>query len=49
MKHHILLLSIFLVACTSGRKATYQDLLTQFEDAPRPEYYRVEVAKDITN
>ena len=48
MKHHILLLSIFLVACTSGRKATYQDLLTQFEDAPRPEYYRVEVAKDIT-
>lgn len=47
MKHHILLLSVFLVACASGRKATYQDLLTQFQDAPTPEYYRAEIAKDI--
>lgn len=46
MKHHLLLLSMFLVACASGRDATYQDLLTQFQDAPSPEYYRTEVAKD---
>ena len=46
MKHFILLLSVFLFACASGREATYQDLLTQFEDAPAPEYYRTEIAMD---
>lgn len=46
MKHLMLLLSIFLISCASGREATYQDLLTQFEDAPAPEYYRNEIAMD---
>ena len=47
MKHYVLFLSMFLVACASGREATYQDLLTQFQDAPSPEYYRAEVRKEI--
>ena len=47
MKHWVLFLSMFLVACASGREAAYQDLLTQFQEAPAPEYYRVEIAKDV--
>ncbi len=47
MKPYILLLFILLVACASGRETTYQDLLTQFQNAPIPEYYRTEVAKDV--
>ncbi len=46
MKHLMILLSIFLFSCASGREATYQDLLTQFEDAPTPKYYRTEIAMD---
>ncbi|MCZ6679694.1 MAG: TolC family protein [Candidatus Poribacteria bacterium] len=41
------LLPMLLVACASGRQETYQDLLTQFEEAPTPEYYRVELAKEV--
>ena len=47
MKHYILLFTILLAACANGREATYQDLLTQFQNAPTPEYYRTEVAKTV--
>lgn len=45
MKHYILFVSVLLVACASGRKTTHQDLLTQFQNAPLPEYYRTQVAQ----
>ena len=43
----ILLLFMFLVACASKRETTYQDLMTQFQDTPTPEYYRTEIAKGV--
>ena len=41
-------LPILLLACANGRQATYQALLTEYRNAPTPEYYRTEVAKDAS-
>ena len=43
-----LLLSILLLACANGRQTIYQEQLTQFQEAPTPQYYRTEVAKEVT-
>ena len=39
---------ILLLACTNGRQATYQVLLTEYQNAPTPEYYRTEVTKGVS-
>jgi hypothetical protein len=43
----LLSLSILLLACANGRQATYQTLLTEYQNAPTPEYYRTEVLNTI--
>lgn len=43
----LFLLPIVLVGCASGRQETYQELLTQFREAPIPDYYHAEVAKQV--
>ena len=44
----LLSLSILLLACANGRQATYQALLTEYQNAPMPEYYRTEVTKGVS-
>lgn len=44
----LIILPILLIACGSERQEAYQDLLTQFQDAPQPEYYHTEVAKELS-
>ena len=44
----LLSLSILLLACANGRQATYQALLTEYQNAPTPEYYRTEVTKGVS-
>lgn len=41
-------LPILLLACANGRQTTYQALLTEYRNAPTPEYYLTEVAKDAS-
>ena len=40
-------LPILLLACANGRQATYQALLTEYQNASTPDYYRAEVTKSV--
>lgn len=44
----LLSLPILLLACANGRQETYQALLTEYQNASTPEYYRDEVTKSIS-
>ncbi len=39
------IIPVLLAACASGRQELYQDLMTEFQEAAQPDYYRTEVAK----
>ena len=44
----LLSLPILLLACANGRQETYQALLTEYQNASTPEYYRAEVTKSVS-
>lgn len=43
----LFIIPILLAACASGQQELYQDLMSEFQKAGQPEYYRTEVAKTV--